>query len=86
MINYKFWNNVLGWVSFAIAMVVYSLTVEPSVPLWDCGEFISASFSLQVVHPPGAPLFLLLGRLFSMFAPSPETVAPLHFGLPHTSR
>lgn len=75
MINYKFWNNVLGWVSFAIAMVVYSLTVEPSVPLWDCGEFISASFSLQVVHPPGAPLFLLLGRLFSMFAPSPETVA-----------
>lgn len=67
MIRYKFWNNVLGWVSFAIAMVVYSLTVEPSVPLWDCGEFISASYSLQVVHPPGAPLFLLLGRLFSMF-------------------
>jgi hypothetical protein len=68
MIKYKLWNNILGWVSFAIAMIVYTLTVEPSVPLWDCGEFISASYSLQVVHPPGAPLFLLLGRLFSMFA------------------
>lgn len=75
MIQYKLWNNILGWVSFAIAMVVYSLTVEPSVPLWDCGEFISASYSLQVVHPPGAPLFLLLGRLFSLFAPSAEHVA-----------
>lgn len=68
MIKYKLWNNILGWLAFVIAMVVYSLTVEPSVPLWDCGEFISASYSLQVVHPPGAPLFLLLGRIFSMFA------------------
>lgn len=75
MIKYKLWNNILGWASFAIGMVVYSLTVEPSVPLWDCGEFISASYSLQVVHPPGAPLFLLLGRLFSLFAPSGEYVA-----------
>jgi hypothetical protein len=75
MIQYKLWNNILGWVSFVIAMIVYSLTVEPSVPLWDCGEFISASYSLQVVHPPGAPLFLLLGRLFSLFAPSAEHVA-----------
>ncbi|MFT5722924.1 MAG: hypothetical protein ACI9JN_000029 [Bacteroidia bacterium] len=75
MIQYKFWNNILGWLSFAIAMVVYTLTVEPSVPLWDCGEFISASKSLQVVHPPGAPLFLLIGRLFSMFAPSAEYIA-----------
>ncbi len=68
MIKYKLWNNILGWASFVVAMIVYSLTVEPSVPLWDCGEFISASYSLQVVHPPGAPLFLLLGRLFSMFS------------------
>ncbi|MBO6515979.1 MAG: DUF2723 domain-containing protein [Bacteroidia bacterium] len=68
MIKYKLWNNILGWASFAVGMVVYSLTVEPSVPLWDCGEFISASYSLQVVHPPGAPFFLLLGRLFSLFA------------------
>lgn len=68
MIKYKLWNNILGWASFAVAMVVYSMTVEPSVPLWDCGEFISASYSLQVVHPPGAPLFLLLGRLFSLFS------------------
>ncbi len=75
MIQYKLWNNILGWVSFVIAMIVYTMTVEPSVPLWDCGEFISASYSLQVVHPPGAPLFLLLGRLFSLFAPSAEHVA-----------
>lgn len=68
MVNYKLWNNVLGWLTFMVAMVVYSLTVEPSVPLWDCGEFISASYSLQVVHPPGAPLFLLIGRIFSLFA------------------
>jgi hypothetical protein len=64
MIRYKLFNNILGWVSFVIALVVYSLTLEQNVPLWDCGEFISASYSLQVVHPPGAPLFLLLGRLF----------------------
>ncbi len=68
MVNYKFLNNVIGWLTFVVAMVVYTLTVEPSVPLWDCGEFISASYSLQVVHPPGAPLFLLLGRIFSMFS------------------
>ncbi|MCB9262382.1 MAG: DUF2723 domain-containing protein [Flavobacteriales bacterium] len=68
MINYKFWNNLIGWASFAIALVVYSLTVESNVPLWDCGEFISAAYTLQVVHPPGAPLFLMLGRLFSLFS------------------
>jgi Protein O-mannosyl-transferase TMEM260-like len=68
MINYKLFNNIIGWLTFVVAMVVYTLTVEPSVPLWDCGEFISASYSLQVVHPPGAPLFLLIGRIFSMFA------------------
>ncbi|MBI1305075.1 MAG: DUF2723 domain-containing protein [Bacteroidetes bacterium] len=68
MNQYKLWNNIVGWFTFAIGMLVYSLTVEPSVPLWDCGEFISASYSLQVVHPPGAPLFLMLGRIFAMFA------------------
>jgi len=69
--SYKSINNLLGWLMFLVAMVVYSLTLEPSVSLWDCGEFISASDKLQVVHPPGAPFFLLMGRLFSMFA-SPE--------------
>lgn len=61
-------NNVFGWLAFAIALITYYLTIEPSVSLWDCGEFISASYRLQVVHPPGAPLFLMLGRLFSLFA------------------
>lgn len=75
MLNFKLVNNVLGWLSFAISLLVYTLTIEPSVPLWDCGEFISAAYKLQVVHPPGAPLFLMLGRVFSLFAGSPENVA-----------
>jgi hypothetical protein len=68
-------NTILGWFTFAASFLVYLLTLEPSVSLWDCGEFLSASYKLQVVHPPGAPFFLLLGRLFSLFAPSTETVA-----------
>jgi hypothetical protein len=61
-------NNVLGWITFVVALVTYTLTLEPTVSFWDCGEFISASFRLQICHPPGAPLFLLLGRIFSLFA------------------
>ena len=59
---------------FAISLVVYTLTLEPSVSLWDCGEFASAAYKLQVVHPPGAPLFLMIGRIFSLFASTPENV------------
>ena len=66
--NFKKLNNIGGWISFAIALVVYTLTLEPSVSLWDCGEFLSAAYKLQVVHPPGAPFFLMLGRVFSFFA------------------
>ncbi len=73
--KYKVINNLIGWVMFAVALAVYSMTLEPSVSLWDCGEFISASDKLQVVHPPGAPFFLLMGRLFSMFASSDTGVA-----------
>ena len=73
--NYKMINNLLGWLTFLVALVVYTMTLEPSVSLWDCGEFISASYKLQVVHPPGAPMFLLFGRLFSMFAGEPTGVA-----------
>ena len=73
--NFKLVNNLLGWVMFVIALVVYTLTLEPSVSLWDCGEFISASHKLQVVHPPGAPFFLLVGRFFSLFAPELTDVA-----------
>lgn len=70
-------NNVLGWFSFLIALIVYSLTVEESVSLWDCGEFISASYKMQVVHPPGAPLFLMIGRVFSLIAGSDLTKVAL---------
>lgn len=68
MRNFNLINNIGGWLAFAVALITYSLTLEPSVSLWDCGEFISASYRLQVVHPPGAPLFLMLGRIFSLFS------------------
>ena len=68
MNNFKRLNTIIGWLTFTIALVVYILTLERSVSLWDCGEFISAAYKLQVVHPPGAPMFLMLGRLFAMFA------------------
>jgi len=68
MLDYKKINNITGWVIFGISALVYALTVEPTASFWDCGEFIAASFKLQVPHPPGAPLFLIIGRLFSMLA------------------
>lgn len=72
--SYNFWNNLFGWIAFAIATAVYFLTLEPTVSLWDCGEFIAASYKLQVVHPPGAPFFLMLNNLFSILAPDPTWV------------
>ncbi|MDR2938362.1 MAG: DUF2723 domain-containing protein [Prevotellaceae bacterium] len=70
MLNFKRLNLIFGWLTFAIASVVYLLTIEPSVPFWDCGEFIASANKLLVCHPPGAPLFLMLGRLFILFHPS----------------
>jgi hypothetical protein len=61
-------NNILGWLTFVISGLVYLLTIEPTASWWDCGEYISTAFKLQVGHPPGAPLFQLLGRFFSLFA------------------
>jgi hypothetical protein len=72
--NYKKWNTYLGWLVFLITTIVYFITVEDTVSLWDCGEYITAAYKLEVGHPPGAPLFMLLGRLFSFFA-APENVA-----------
>ncbi|XCF06293.1 DUF2723 domain-containing protein [Tamlana crocina] len=65
--NFKKWNTLLGWFSFLIALITYSLTVEPTVSFWDAGEYILTSAKLQVGHPPGAPLFQMLGAFFSIF-------------------
>ncbi len=65
--NFKKWNTILGWFSFLIALITYSLTVEPTVSFWDAGEYILTSSKLQVGHPPGAPLFQMLGAFFSIF-------------------
>jgi len=73
--SYSRLNTLLGWIVFAIATLVYCLTVEPTVSFWDCGEFIASSYKLQVGHPPGAPLFMMIGRVFSLFASGPEKVA-----------
>ncbi len=71
---FKRWNNIIGWVVFAIAATTYLLTMEPSSSLWDCGEFIATSYKLEVGHPPGAPLFMMLARLATMLAPSTHYV------------
>ncbi|MEM6802320.1 MAG: DUF2723 domain-containing protein, partial [Bacteroidota bacterium] len=73
--NYNRINNLTGWSVFLIALAVYLATVAPTASFWDCGEFIACSNELEVTHPPGAPLFLLLGRLFAMLAPDVETIA-----------
>lgn len=66
--NYRKLNVYTGWLVFLIATIVYFLTIEDTVSLWDCGEYITAAYKLEVGHPPGAPLFMVLGRLFSFFA------------------
>ncbi len=73
--NYKKWNTIIGWTVFAIALLVYALTVEPTLSFWDCGEYISTAAKLEVGHPPGAPLFQMIGAFFSMFALEPSQVA-----------
>ncbi|MDV6170311.1 DUF2723 domain-containing protein [Flavobacterium sp. DG1-102-2] len=73
--NFKKWNTIAGWSVFAIALLVYSLTVEPTLSFWDCGEYIATSAKLEVGHPPGAPLFQMMGAFFAMFATSPDKVA-----------
>ncbi|GAB7088799.1 glycosyltransferase family 117 protein [Marinifilum fragile] len=73
--NYRLVNNVLGWVAFLIAAITYLLTIEPTASLWDCGEFITTAYGLEVGHPPGAPLFMIMARFFALFAPSPSEAA-----------
>lgn len=68
MNSFKSVTNITGWLVFAIAAVVYILTAEPTGSLWDCGEFILGAYKLEVVHPPGAPLFMIVGRMFILVA------------------
>ena len=75
MKNYRLYNISLGWLTFIIAAITYLLTAEPTMSLWDCGEFIATAFKLEVGHPPGAPTFMLLGRLFSLFTGDVTKVA-----------
>ena len=66
--KYRLWNNITGLAIFVVSTVVYLLSMEPTVSFWDCGEFILSAFKLQVGHPPGAPLFLMMNRVTSLFA------------------
>src|ERR1700761_6074531 len=66
--NYRKVNNLVGWITGAIAYVVFLKTMEPTASFWDCGEFLSCAYKLEVGHSPGAPFFMLVQRVFSLFA------------------
>ena len=68
MKNYRLINNISGWAVFFIAAVTYMITIEPTASLWDCGEFIASAFKLEVGHPPGNPVFMVMARFFTLFA------------------
>ena len=73
--SFTFWNRLFGLLVFSIALSTYVMTVEPTASFWDAGEYISTSAKLQVGHPPGAPLFQMLGAVFASFAQNPEKIA-----------
>ena len=75
MKNFKQLNIIVGWLTFLVAAVTYLLTIEPTASFWDCGEFITTSYKLEVGHPPGAPFFMIMGRFFNLFASNPSHVA-----------
>lgn len=68
MKKYRLINNISGWAVFAFAAYTYLMTIEPTASLWDCGEFIASCFKLEVGHPPGNPVFMIMGRFFTLFA------------------
>src|SRR3954447_12166225 len=74
--NFNRINNIVGWIVCVIASATYILTAEAGGSLWDCGEFVSSAYKLEIPHPPGAPLFVMLGRLFIIFfGDNPHTAA-----------
>lgn len=75
MKHYNLVNNVAGWVAFLIAAITYCLTIEPTASFWDCPEFITTGYKLEVGHPPGAPFFMLTANIFSQFTSDPSQVA-----------
>lgn len=75
--NFSKWNTLFGWATFAIALATYTLTLEPTVSYWDCGEYISTAVKLEVGHPPGAPLFQMLGAFFAMFTTDVMEIAKM---------
>ena len=75
LVKFEKWNTIIATITFLIALATYSLTVEPTASYWDCAEYISTSAKLQIGHPPGAPLFQMLGAFFSSFAFEPEKIA-----------
>ena len=75
MKHYRLVDNLCGWTAFLIAAVVYCLTIEPTASFWDCPEFITTGYKLEVGHPPGAPLFMVIANVFSQFASDVTQVA-----------
>ena len=68
MKKYRLINNITGWAVFMVASITYLMTIEPTASLWDCGEFIASAFKLEVGHPPGNPVFMVMARFFTLFA------------------
>ena len=75
MKQYKLVNNISGWLVFLVAAITYCLTVEPTASFWDCPEFITTGYKLEVGHPPGAPFFMLTANFFTQFTNDPANVA-----------
>ena len=73
--NFAKWNKIMGWLAFTIALATFSLTVEPTASFWDAGEYISTASKLEIGHPPGAPLYQIMGAFFSIFAPDNTYIA-----------
>ena len=75
MKQFRIVDNVCGWLAFLVAAFVYCSTIEPTASFWDCPEFITTGYKLEIGHPPGAPFFMLTANLFSQFASDPSQVA-----------